>query len=399
MKDLKIYLIIAFSLLIVYCVIQYNRPKPIDWNPTYLNTAKIPYGTYVAYHQLQDIFPGATICSSRQPVYNTLADTLLENKYQPGSYIIIAPKVDLDEYDYKLMLNYIQKGNAVFIAAFYVNQFLKDKLKLNINSEKSFSINKKTKLNFTNPALNPEQTYAFDRQIGAQYFSKFDTSKAVVLGKNEYKHSNFIRYQFGKGYLYLMPSPDYFTNYNLLKPAGNDYAAKALSYLPAKGEIIWDEYSASGPEGDGDSPMRVFLSHPELKWAYFIALFTLLFFVLYEIKRRQRIIPIADPLQNSTVDFVKVVGQVYYQQRNNLNIASKKVVFFLEYIRTRYQLKTNVIDQELIQNLINKSGTNTDLVTGIFKHIDDVQNGKQMNDKELINVNYLTEQFYQQAGK
>jgi hypothetical protein len=399
MKDLKIYLTIAFSLLIVYCVIQYNRPKPIDWNPTYLNTDKIPYGTYVAYHQLNDIFPGATIRSSRQPVYNTLSDTLWENKYQLGSYLIVAPKVDLDEYDYKLMLNYIEKGNAVFIATFYVNQFLKDKLKLNINSERSLSITKKTKLNFTNPALNSPKYYAFDRQIGAQYFSKFDTSKAVVLGKNENQHSNFIRYQFGKGYLYLMPSPDYFINYNLLKQAGNDYAAKALSYLPTKGEIIWDEYFSAGAEGVGDSPMRVFLSHQELKWAYFIALFSMLFFVLYEVKRRQRIIPIADPLQNTTVDFVKVVGQVYYQQRNNLNIASKKVAFFLEHIRSRYQLKTNSIDREFVKTLTSKSGVNADLIEQIFKHIDDVQNGKQMNDKELIKLNYLTEQFYQQAGK
>jgi len=177
-----------------------------------------------------------------------------------------------------LMLNYIKKGNTVFIASFYISKFLSDTLKLKINSEPSFSLTKKTKINFTNPAMNQKQTYAFDRQIGNQYFSKFDTSKAVVLGKNQNNHSNFIRYQFGKGYLYLMPSPDYFINYNLLKPEGNDYAAKALSYLPLKGEIIWDEYAAAGPEGAGDSPMRVFLSHAELRWAYFIALFSLLFF-------------------------------------------------------------------------------------------------------------------------
>ncbi|MVN21201.1 DUF4350 domain-containing protein [Mucilaginibacter arboris] len=398
MKDLKIYLIIAFSLLLVYCVVQYNRPKPVDWEPTYLNTDKIPYGTFILYHQLNDIFPGATIRSSRQPVYNTLYDALAEHRYRPGTYLIVAPKVDIDQYDYEQMINYIKKGNAVFIASFYVSQFLSDTLKLKINSEPSFSFKKKTKTGFTNPALKPKQIYAFDRQIGNQYFSKFDTSKAVVLGKNQYNHSNFIRYQFGKGFLYLMPSPDYFINYNLLKPAGSDYAAKALSYLPAKGEIIWDEYASAGAANADDSPMRVFLSHAELRRAYFMALFSLLFFVLYGIKRRQRIIPVADPLQNATVDFVKVVGQVYYQQRNNLNIASKKVTFFLEHIRSRYQLKTNVLDQELMETLISKSGANAETVAQIFKYIDYVQTGKQISDRELINLNYLTEQFYKQAG-
>jgi len=115
-------------------------------------------------------------------------------------------------------------------------------------------------------------------------------------------------------------------------------------------------------------------------------------------KRRQRIIPVADPLQNTTVEFVKVVGQVYYQQHNNLNIASKKVTFFLEHIRTRYQLKTNVIDPELMQALITKSEANADLVLQLFKYIDFVQTGKQISDKELLNLNYLTEQFYKQAG-
>lgn len=393
MKDLKTYLVIAFSLLIVYCVIQYNRPRPVDWKPTYLNTDKIPYGTYILYHQLNDIFPGATIHSSRQAVYNTLA----ENKYVPGSYILVAYRVNINQDDYDELINYIKKGNAVFIASFYVSKFLRDTLKLKINSGQTLPLTKKTKVSFTNPALNPAQTYTFDRQTGGQYFSKFDTSRAVVLGKNQYNHSNFIRYQFGKGYLYLMPSPDYFINYNLLKPEESNYAAKALSYLPAKGEIIWDEYASAGAEDAEGSPMRVFLSHPELRWAYFIALFSLLFFVLYEMKRRQRIIPVADPLQNTTVDFVKVVGQLYYQQRNNLNIASKKVTFFLEHIRSRYQLKTNVLDQGLIQDLINKSGTDADLINRIFKYIGFVQTGKKITDQELIQLNYLTEQFYKQS--
>lgn len=399
MKDLKIYLIIGFSLLIVYCVVQYNRPKPVDWNTTYLDSDKIPYGTFILYHQLNDIFPGTTIRSSRQSIYNTLINSQKEKIFQPGSYLIIAPKSDVDEYDFEQLVDYMKNGNAVFIASFYMNKFLRDTLKLKINSEPNFLIDKKSKIHFVTPALNPGKTYAFDRQIGNQYFSKLDTSRAVVLGKNQFNHVNFVRYAFGKGFLYLMPTPDYFINYNLLQPAGNDYAAKALSYLNPKGEIIWDEYTVAGAAGIADSQMRVFLSHTELRWAYYIALFSLLFFVLYEIKRRQRIIPVVDPLLNTTVEFVQVVGQVYYQQHNNLNITTKKVTFLLEHIRSRYQLKTNDLDQDFIQNLIQKSGADESLICDMFKYIDFVKTGKQLSDKELINFNHLTEQFYQQSGQ
>lgn len=399
MKDLKIYLIIGFSLLIVYCVMQYNRPKPVDWNTSYLDSDKIPYGTFILYHQLNDLFPGATVRASQQPIYNTLTNAVGENIFRAGSYLIVAPKVTIDQYDYQQLVNYMKKGNAVFIASFYLNRFLRDTLKLKINSEPNFLIDKKAKIQFINPALNSRKTYAFDRQIGNQYFSKLDTSRAVVLGKNQLNHANFVRYAFGKGFLYLLPTPDYFINYNLLQAAGNDYAAKALSYLNPKGEIVWDEYETAGTAGTDNSPMRVFLSHSELRWAYYIALFSLLFFVLYEMKRRQRIIPIADPLRNTTVEFVQVVGQVYYQQHNNLNIATKKVTFLLEHIRSHYQLKTNSLDQDFTQNLIQKSGAEESLIREILKYIDFVQTGKQLSDKEIISFNYLTEQFYQQSGQ
>ena len=73
----------------------------------------------------------------------------------------------------------------------------------------------------------------------------------------------------------------------MLKPEGADYAAKALSYLQPKSEIIWDEFSHLGREEDL-SLMRVFFNHKELKWAYYIAFFSMLIYVMYEVKRRQQ---------------------------------------------------------------------------------------------------------------
>jgi len=55
------------------------------------------------------------------------------------------------------------------------------------------------------------------------------------------------------------------------------------------------------------------------------------------------------------------------------------------------------LDQGLIQDLINKSGTDADLINRIFKYIGFVQTGKKITDQELIQLNYLTEQFYKQS--
>ncbi|MEJ7677787.1 MAG: hypothetical protein WKG06_07955 [Segetibacter sp.] len=62
----------------------------------------------------------------------------------------------------------------------------------------------------------------------------------------------------------------------------------------------------------------------------------LLLYVLFEMKRRQRIIPVITPLKNSTLDFVKTVASVYYNEKDNNGIADKKVNYFLEFVRSRF---------------------------------------------------------------
>ena len=153
-----------------------------------------------------------------------------------------------------------------------------------------------------------------------------------------------------------------FSNYSLLQPQGVRYAETALSFVKENNNLIWDAYYSYGPEGE-DNEMRVFLKYPELRWALYISLCSLLAFVLYQMKRRQRIIPVIEPLSNTSVEFANVVGQVYYEQRNNSNIAQKKIAYFLEYIRTRFYLKTNVLDDNFLNALAQKSGVQRDLLT------------------------------------
>lgn len=393
MKDLKLYMVIGFSLLAIYILTQYYRPKPVNWQVTLSKNDKIPFGTYVLYHRIQDIFPGMQVTYVRDVPYTTFT----ESKAKPGNYILIAQKHTIDEYDFKELQKYMLKGNNVFIAGFYFGTYFTDSLKLNVNSERKFNLDDKTPVRFVNPSLDTSKTYVFDKGIGEQYFSNFDSTKAVVLGINDKGHANFIKYSYGEGALYLIASPMFFTNYNLLKPQGAEYVAKTLSVLPIKQEIIWDEYSALGAYNEGDSPLRVIFDHYPLRWAYFIALFSLLIFVLYEIKRRQRIIPIVKPLQNSSVEFVKTVGQVYYQQRNNSNIAQKKAAYFLEEIRSKYQLKSNKLDDDFSELLETKSGVDKKLIIELISQLLYIQSLKKVSDQQLIAFNYTIEQFQHQS--
>ncbi|PWG78281.1 DUF4350 domain-containing protein [Pararcticibacter amylolyticus] len=391
MKDLKWYTGIFLVLLTLYLVAQLNKPKQIDWKESFSREDKIPFGTYIAYNRLGDIFRGSRIIPKRNPPYFVFT----ENKVGKGSYIIISNKLSIDQYDFKELKKYMRQGNDVFMASYFHNRFLTDSLKITLGDEAGFKT-APAGLNFVNPSLRSDKYYRFDKGIGDQFFRSFDTARAVVLGVNSRGRANFIKYSFGKGALYLLAGPHFFTNYNMLKPGGAEYAARALSYLKPGGEIVWDEYSALGPVGE-QSPMRAFLDDPQLKMAWYLALFTMLIFVIYEIKRRQRIIPVIAPLQNTTAEFVGQVGRVYYEQKDHAGIARKKVTYLLEYIRTRYHLKMEKPDKEFAQRLAVKSGLNDGLITELMAQIAQIDRYPNVTAKELTDLNQNIEAFYKNS--
>lgn len=391
MSGLKKYIIIGSVLIAAYLLAQYFKPTPTNWTPTYLAEDKIPFGTYILRQRITDVLPGTTVKTVKAAVYNNLT----ERPTGKSNYFIIGSVVTVDKLDYQQMVKYMEAGNHILIAAYQIKGILADTLKLKITSDFSFQNKRKYPINFVNSSLKRELDYYFDKGISGQYFSELDTVKAIVLGQKQNNNANLIQYKYGKGSLIILPNPQLLTNYGLLREDGADYAAKVFSYLPKAETLLWDE-NFSRKSGNDSSILRVLFKYEQLRWAYYIALFSLIVFVLYEIKRRQRIIPVLERPKNSSVEFVNVVGRVYYQQRNNRDIAEKKITYLLEYIRNKYRLKTIDLNQEFRDILINKSGATADIIDDILDQIKFIKAGQMVRDDQLIRLNKNIEEFYRQ---
>jgi len=391
MKDLKIYTIIGSLLLIGYLVMQYNRPRQLDWRPGFNDAGQMPFDTYVLRSRITDIFPGARVENYRDQLYNVLTG----RKNGHGAYIIIAGRVNLNDYDYAQLINYVKAGNEVFIAASWFGGYLEKKL--NISTDYVASDHSDPPVRFLNKHLDTTEYYHIYKNASNGYFDEIDTAKAIVLGNNTAGDVNFVKYPIGKGALYLNANPLLFTNYSVLQEQGAKYSAIALSNLKNTDQLIWDEYYSQGKEGE-HSLMHVFLQNFNLKAATYIGFFGLMLFVLFEVKRRQRIIPVIEPLANTAVEFARTVGQVYYEQRNNSNIAQKKVAYFLDHVRAAYFMRTTVIDDEFIDTLSQKSGAARDLVEKLMEQIAVIKTGQKVSDQQLITLNQNIEQFYQQSS-
>ncbi|MEO8148400.1 MAG: DUF4350 domain-containing protein [Bacteroidia bacterium] len=404
MKSYRTYIIVITVLFIAFVVVEYYKPKPLNWDKTYINKDKIPYGTYVMYDVLKDVFPGMKIQTIRKPIYNHLQNYFYYSENDSGeevlkpeseelqNYLFIADNFSSDTLDVTYLLYFVETGNSVFIAASDFNSPLFDTL--NIEPKYSASIkNDSVKISFINKEFN--QPYKIKRSDADHYFLSKDSTgnqSMQVLAVMDSNRATFIRAPFGKGNFYICSTPVFFSNIQLLEEHDNDFAYKALSYLPVK-EVFWDEYQKQGAEGE-DSLLRAVLAQESLRWSYYIALASMIIFIVFEAKRRQRIIPVIEPLANSTLEFTRTLGNLYLSKGDHKNIGTKKIQYFFDFIRDRYRLQTNEVNDELIKAIAEKSGSEKSLIDDIFRMINFVQYNNSISEKNLLDFNSLLEKFY-----
>jgi hypothetical protein len=191
----------------------------------------------------------------------------------------------------------------------------------------------------------------------------------------------------------LHAAPMAFTNYFTLTENNSRYIEQALSYLPKNAKAVyWDEYYKIG-RGGPSTPLRVILSKPPLKAAYFLALASIILFLIFQSKRKQRVIPILEKPRNATMDFVETVSRVYYNQLNHRNIALKKVTYLLDQVRTSYGLQTQLLDEAFEKRLSHKSGVSINVVKDLVSMIHRVRSNETILAPELMHFSQLIDEF------
>ena len=390
MKGYKLFIFLFGALLALYILAEVNRPKTFDWSVTLSKEDKNPYGSYVLYRQLQDLFPASSINSYQLPVYNQIGKREEKNT----AYLLIEPELDLGADDINELLNYVVNGNYLFITSGSFSKPVLDSLQIKISRRLNLLDRDSITINFSNPLLRTPKDYSFPRMTMDGYFSSLDTSRVVILGTSGQDNINFIKIPYGEGALFLHASPLCFSNYFILKNNNAEYTSKALSYIPGNvTKIYWDEYYKMGPAGS-KNPLRFILTNSYMRWAFRIAVLAIVLFIIFEMKRRQRIIPVIPPLQNTTLDFVRTVGNVYFNQHDNKNIAVKKINYFFEFIRSKFYLATNQPNEEFITVLAKKSGIHVQEIEELFKAIQEVNSSTLVNDELLIYINKKIDIFY-----
>ena len=373
------------------------RPRPINWNPTYDLKDKIPFGLYVFDNESPSLLKnnkiekiGKTAYEYFDPLYD--ADTLVKNYKVKGNVLSISQYYSIDKESTYELFYFVSHGNTAFISATDFPQIFEDSL--NVTTSNELSKEEEIELSFANKNLK-QSKYLFNIGASNSFFNKIDTLQTTVLGyqeMNKKKNVNFIKVAYKQGFFYLHTQPTCFTNYHLLKDNHSKYTENVVSYIP-KGKLLWFVKDQNG-EIASDSPMRFILSQPALKWAWLLSLIGILVFMIFNAKRRQRVVPIITPLPNTTLDFTKTIGNLYYQEGDHQNIVDKKIIYFLERIRNEYLIDTVILDDNFIKKLHQKSGKKLEDIEKVVRLINYQRKSyNQSIEEDLIEINNAIEKI------
>ncbi len=394
-STLRIYIGLMMLIFAAIIIIDLNKPKEIDWRPTFSTNDKIPFGLYILDQEIEGLLHNSiekiavTPYEYFDPLYDY--DTIVNTYSVSGNFVDISEKDNLDQMSLSEVFYYVGHGNTALLSMKSYPAALLDSLQLQMEFDYRFTDS--VAVWQANPAFGGKRYYLREG-VGNGYFTKVDTLNTTILG---YQHAgeqgvNFVKVGYRKGHFLLHTQPAAFTNFYLLKDNHASYAAGVLSYLPEEKTFWYTKDSAA--EQRSRSMLRYILDQPALASAWFLFLGGMLVFILFNAKRKQRVVPVIKPLTNTTVEFTKTIANLYHQEQDYDAVIEKKIIYFLEKIRNEYLLDTTKLDEEFARKYAQKSGKDPALVKAALNRINSYRNSRHISiEADLIEINNAIEKI------
>lgn len=395
---MKLSRLLLLPLVLLLCILQgcirKSVKKPTNWGVDYEKLSKDPYSLQLTYTGLGMLFPKATIERLKSSErLNNLGYTFRKNKEQ-SLLVVITRNLYFNDGEIDSLMSLVKEGNQILLVSANFDEKFLDRLQLSqIYNEDAADSIQKIYINNYDQQSQPF-AFRFKREIIQQQFNNLDTAQKYfrVLGTNEKSQPNFIVFHSGKGRLMLHTAPMAFSNYFLTQGNNRDYLKYVFSFVDEPISNIY--FVAMNTRQVSNSDWSVIWKNTATRFALILALITLLIFILFEMKRRQRIIPVIKPNENSSVAFTETIGRLYYNNKNHTNLAEKMIQHFFEFVRSNYYLNTNVLDPEFVRLLSAKSGKDIATTDSLIYNMKMVHDGLTVDEAFLYALYTQIQAFY-----
>lgn len=356
-------------LFIGYVVVEQYAPKPLDWTPTFSHLDKNPFGGKILYDRLADFFTGGKEASFQ---------TLYELRDSTGHVIVLASTFKPSEADIKAIYHMLAAGRDVFIASgSFDDEFLD-------------SVGLSTEMKFNVHEVISEDTIAIAFNGSSVYYPSSIVRNSFIVPENSsweiHAMSNspvLVSRKIHEGRLVLSSTPLAFTNYGILYSDNYRFTENALQII-SDGSIIYNRFYQSG-KVEPQTPFRYLLSQTPLRWALYLALLALGILLVIGSRRKQRVIPLLDPKENTTVKYIKTIGGLYHREGNHKSAAEKIIAYFLKSLSEKYYL-SSLFTETSYRVVASKTGLATEKVVETFDLIREIRNRERIPEEMLKNL-------------
>lgn len=420
MKTSHWFTLIIVVLLAIMFLVEYNLPKKFVWNPTFSQNDYQPFGCAIFDDVVADSWPKDYYCND-WTFYNFANDTTGE----PLAILAVAQNFRFTKTDRKAIMSLAERGNKVILAATAFS--LSDTLGYDMTytwfrpSELKKSVsefNRRDTLYWLPDSVSsyPEAKFGFYSHLCNVYFTKYDslsiplvrrecsaasrTGDSITLSLNDEIRKALkdslpqsqdsarlaenlpcgpvaIRRPVGKGEIILISTPLLFTNYGMLDGNNAAYIFRLLSL--AKDLPLYRTEAYTKAEYEQQSPFRYFLSQTALRWGLYLTMFTILLFMIFTARRRQRPIPVIRQPENKTLEFTELIGTLYFQKKEHGDLVRKKFTYFAEALRREIQIdvEDDSNDTLLCRKIAGKTGLEEAKIAKLFARLRPIVRGER----------------------
>ena len=416
-------------LFVLFCLLQVNLPKKFVWSPTFSHVDKQPLGCFVFDSVLTQSLPNGYHVTKK-----TFFQLDQEHAKEKISVLMVVDQQNLKQLDVKYLCNIARRGGKVMVVASgsfddgrnadtVVVDELERTFKVRIEDGTYFSLRGilaglKAHDNDMYDTIywnNRETMYAaqsyrmFYNMVGGTLFVD-SVSKVKRLAYTlstagyDYRHDSLyvgdftgfdtivdekerieridtfaikkvptaVSVPYGKGEVIFVSSPLLFTNYGMLEGNTFVYIFRLMSYLADLPVYRTEAYVKTDAMLVAEqSPFREFIKRPPLRWALYLALLGVVLFMIFTARRRQRVIPILSKPANRSLEFIQLIGTLYYQRKDHVDLVRKKFKLFAEELRKTAGVDisdVNTDDREYLL-LAEKTGMNSDRLKKVIRQI------------------------------
>lgn len=369
-----------------------------DLRETYSSKDTKPFGAYIAKRMLETCYPDNYVQNLKDP-FETTAQL-----YEDSSsvYFCMSRNLFLTEKDVDAILGFVYNGNTAFFSSANFDSLLLNKIFCKTYTPdplmETIGGYDQTSVKLLEEISQPKDSFSYYYRPFASHFTEINDRYSRIIGYNARGKTNCMVFFWGKGKLFLHTDPRALSNYFLLTNDNYKYMQSLVQVMnPHPQHVYWNDYYYKinrKKTGGSNSSLSEIFKYPSLTAAFWLLLLMFLLYILFGMKRKQRVIKEIKPNENSSVVFTETIARLYLQKHDNKNIADKMITYFNEFIRNNYYLNTNTGSKDFITALSRKSGVSEEKTTALFHAIDHANQHNTIDDYQLLSLNQQIQEFY-----